>query len=416
MRVGAGRIPPGGLWVVLATVAGSVIALFYVWLTPPGLPYDEPAHWGNALFYAQQHRMPELGESGATYESQMGPGYYTLAGLGAAAMGEDEVAFYGVRALGVALIPVLVLVTYRLAMVLQSDARVAAVAASVVALNPLLLAISGSVQNDYLSITVGAVSVALAARMLRDGDDRLLHHAGIGALIGLTILVKVVAVSLLPALLVGYAVQPAPLAARARRALAAVAGCLAVCGWWFVRNLLLYGDLTGANGMADIGILFPPLRLDGVGDVAGWLGSVVSYAFVPVEYHRNVFDAPLGLAALAAAWAVATLAVGTWYVWQRVSRRELRSVLMRRPDRVFAVAVVVCGWAMYIGYAVLIWWIPARLLVLAGPVAAVMLAVATKPRWAQPLALVTVGSFVVVNVWLLVGMVSHPGSHVFLAP
>ena len=55
-----------------------------VWLAarvPPGLPYDEPAHWSTVLYYAREHRLPVLGDPGVAYEAQMGPVYYALAGL-----------------------------------------------------------------------------------------------------------------------------------------------------------------------------------------------------------------------------------------------------------------------------------------------------------------------------------------------
>ncbi len=393
-------------WV--ATAAGTVLALLYAWLTPPGLPYDEPAHWGNVLFYGQHHRMPELGEPGATYEAQMGPGYYAPASLVAALVGDGDVGFYVVRVLGGLLVPVLALLTYRLAMVVQADTVTASFAAGFVALNPLMLAIGGSVQNDYLSIALGTLAMLAAVRLLRDGGGTLLAHAAVGAIIGLAILTKVVAVSLLPALLIAYAAQSAPRAERARRALVAVAGCLAVSGWWFVRNLVVYGDLTGASGMASQGVSFPPMRISGLSELTTWLGTIVSYAFVPVEYYRNVINAPVALEVLAAVTTVAVLAAGGRYVWLRMRRRELAAVLLVHADRVFVVAVVACAVVMYLGYALLVSSIAARLLFVAAPAAAVLLAVATRPPPSRWVAWGVLASFLVVNIWLLASLVAEP--------
>ena len=118
----------------------------------------------------------------------------------------------------------------------------------------------------------------------------------------------------------------------------------------------------------------------------------------------------------AAVVAAAVLVVGAWYVWQRASRRELASFLWTRPDRVFVVAVIACAAGMYVGYAVVIWWIPARLLFVAAPAAAVLLAVATHPRRARPVAWAVLGLFVVVNAWLLVSLAGPLPVPVLLDP
>ena len=85
---------------------------------------------------------------------------------------------------------------------------------------------------------------------------------------------------------------------------------------------------------------------------------------------------------------------------------ELAAVLLVHADRVFVVAVVACAVVMYVGDALLVSSIAARLLFVAAPAAAARVAVATRPPfagWPGGLA-----SFLVVNIWLLVSLVVEP--------
>ena len=165
-------------------------------------------------------------------------------------------------------------------------------AAALIAVNPLMSLIGSSIQNDYLSFVLIAATVLLAIRVVREPDSALLLHVGLGALIGLATLTKVVAAAVLPALLFVYVVQHASLRRRALWTGAAALGFVVVTGWWFARNLTLYGDLTGGRGIARLGISFPPLRIQSLGDVASWMSSIVGYLYAPVEYYRNVLKAP----------------------------------------------------------------------------------------------------------------------------
>ena len=94
-----------------------LVGTVYAFVTPAGLPYDEPSHWATVQYYADHGRMPVLGDKGVTYEAQMGPVAYVAdavivriadtLGFGA------ETAFRLVRLFGVLQLAALVVVPER---------------------------------------------------------------------------------------------------------------------------------------------------------------------------------------------------------------------------------------------------------------------------------------------------------------
>ena len=58
------------LAIVALAVAAGAFGLAAALVVPAGLPYDEPAHWSNALYYAENLGPPVLGDPGVTYEGQ----------------------------------------------------------------------------------------------------------------------------------------------------------------------------------------------------------------------------------------------------------------------------------------------------------------------------------------------------------
>ncbi len=127
---------------------------------------------------------------------------------------------------------------WRSTLVLRTP-TVALTAVAVVAASPQLTVIGGSVSNDGLLFALAAATILLmiTAHTLR----------GIGWLsvvIALALITKQSAIVLIPALIWPLWRLPSP----TQRALGVViAGTLlgAIAGWWYVRNLLWYGDLFG---------------------------------------------------------------------------------------------------------------------------------------------------------------------------
>jgi D-alanyl-D-alanine carboxypeptidase (penicillin-binding protein 5/6) len=258
--------------------------------------------------------MPELGERGVSYEAQMGPIYYVAAGAIARPTEElfgERAAFYAVRGAGLLLIIPVVALTYALALLVARRKAVALGAAAFIALNPSILAVASSVQNDYLAMALTLLPAFLAARAVthRRYSGRLWFLLGV--LIAIATLTKIFAAVLLFALAVATLVGlRTAIFSRIRLVAAAAAGFMVVCGWWFIRNLAIYGDLSGRAGLSRAGFSFPPLTFHGVRSLGSWLRSLISYIWVPTEYYRNAFDAP-GVIRLGAVLATALLAVLT---------------------------------------------------------------------------------------------------------
>jgi hypothetical protein len=306
-----GRVALGGAvsavaerrWLAGLVALVGVLGIAYVAAMPPGLPYDEPSHWFNVEFYLDHQRMPAIGDDGVTYEAQMGPVAYVLAALVAAPFGSAEAGFYAVRVLGLLQLVALVLVVWRLThRALPGHPRAALLAAAVAGLDPILLAMSTSVQNDVLAVLLGGVALDLATS---PGPWTPRRSAALGLVAGLALLTKV---SLWP-----VAVVLALWLLWKRTAGAAgvyVAVGVLVSGWWFVRNLRLYGDLTGKAGVDEAGYDFPALGL-APGEL---VRETVTTLWLPVEYVRNAVSAPLlveGLVVLLTLVGVAGLAVAS---------------------------------------------------------------------------------------------------------
>jgi 4-amino-4-deoxy-L-arabinose transferase-like glycosyltransferase len=151
--------------------------------------------------------------------------------------------------------------------------ELAALAAALVAFNPMFLFIAGSVNNDNLIVPLATLVLYLLIRTLREGwgerprttDDgpypdgamgikpgRLLF---LGVLLGLAALTKLSGLGLL--LLTAVVLTVVAARRRAWRAwvrwgLILTAVVAVIAGWWYVRNERLYGDPTGLNAMLDI--------------------------------------------------------------------------------------------------------------------------------------------------------------------
>ncbi len=288
----APRLPRAIFVLVLAAALLSTVAAVVI---PPGLPYDEPAHWDNVQYFLTFWSLPVLGESGVHYEGQQTPLYYLLAAVIARVFIEWD--FAAVRMFSVVGFAVL---TWLTAMILASLARrntlVVIAGTAFIALNPMLIVMSATVQNDTWALVWGFAAIALALRPT--AAPRWVQGALVGLLVSLAILTKLSMAPLLIGLVVAYAL-------RRRFVEPAVAvGVVAVTtGWWFVRNLLLYGDLTGQAAVAETGAVFE----NAPSGVVALTRSILTYLTLPTEYLRNTIQAPIWVDACAVAVGVILL-------------------------------------------------------------------------------------------------------------
>lgn len=273
----------GALAAVIAlTVAAALLGVAAVFAVPPGLPYDEPAHWSNVLFYAQHLRLPVLGEAGVLYEAQQTPLYYLASAAVVRMLGDRDAAFIAVRLFGVV---GLVVMTALIAAILRRVAPalpvVVVTGTAFVALNPMLIVMSASVQNDTWALVAGFAAMLVAPA---DGARHPWWRGiAIGLLGAIGILVKISVAPLVLAIVVLLLCRR-----RFVEACASGAVVIAACGWWVVRNLLLYGDLTGQAGVDAAGFRF---GRGGLGAVA-LVREVLTYLAVPTEYLRNTISSP----------------------------------------------------------------------------------------------------------------------------
>ena len=126
-----------------------------------------------------------------------------------------------------------------------------------VACTPMFAFISGAINNDNAAVLFSTIGVWWALRIMRTGDLAARNAAIAGVIAGLGALSKSSALGLVG--LFGVAA----LLARARRpglhipalvlfVALMLAVALLISGWWFVRNLALYGDLLGWNAFLDV--------------------------------------------------------------------------------------------------------------------------------------------------------------------
>ncbi|MGN7861619.1 glycosyltransferase family 39 protein [Microbacterium sp. 22303] len=316
----------------VATAALGTIAAFAV---PAGLPYDEPAHWANAVSVAEHGTLPVLGEPGATYEGQQAPLFYLAAAGIIRLLGSGETGFLGVRLLGVLGAVLLAWLVARILLrTIPGQAAAVVSGTAFVALNPMLIVMSASVQNDTWSLVAGfaAVLVALGG----PGARPWLRGLMIGALCAVAIMVKISIAPLVIGLLLVLLVRR-----RWREALVASIVVVAGCAWWVLRNLALYGDLTGQAGVDAAGYHFQ----SGTTSPFALAREVLTYLSLPDEYLRNVFTAPGWVDALAVL-AGAVLLVGA-VALLTVARDRVRPV----PLALLLVTGVasVAAWLLQVG-------------------------------------------------------------------
>ncbi len=182
-------------------------------------------------------------------------------------------AVHIIRWLSLAFSAVTVVLIFRLALAALGDPWLAVLAAALGGLNPQVLFINASVNNDTLLtlLCTGALWLLLAL-LQRPTHNALWRTTIAGALLGLAALTKISGLVLWPVagLVVLTAAVRAMQTGDRRRALLVAATQLftmfglaaLICGWWYLRNMQLYGDWLGLNRMIAIaGQRVPPIDL-----------------------------------------------------------------------------------------------------------------------------------------------------------
>jgi 4-amino-4-deoxy-L-arabinose transferase-like glycosyltransferase len=269
------------------------------------------------------------------------------------------------RLLSVLMGAVTVWMTYRIALELFPDRPWLALgAAAVNAFTPMFIFISGAVNNDNLTMTLCSLGLLLIVKRVRAFEGSGIRDQGaaarelpfrqdffyrfgrwlpLGIVLGLGALTKTSALALLP--ITGLAVILVAWRKGSWRefwagALATAIPVLLIGGWWYLRNVQLYGDVTGINAFIDVlGKRAAPaslLQLWG----ERW-GFMLSYwglfggVNVPIDYWG--YHVLNGLAVLAVVGVIVYFVTMTWQ-WFRADpihswrdfRCELRDYIQGR--------------------------------------------------------------------------------------
>lgn len=220
----------------------------------------------------------------------------------------------------------------------SSRAVVVAAAAGIVAI-PQLTHIGATLSNDPPMILLGSAALAGAVRMLT-GDTRWSTAAVTGVSTGLALLTKGFAVPLVPAIALA-AVLPLwqHRSGRERRSVvgrgALVAGlALIFGGWWWVRNIVVYGNPQPGVRLRD--------RVDDVDvDVVHFAGSFTERLVGSFwgNFGWREANIPISVSAALTVVLVALVAVACW--------RDRRGLVLVLPVAVAGLMVLSAGWGAY---------------------------------------------------------------------
>ena len=147
---------------------------------------------------------------------------------------------------------IMVWVTYRIGLaVFPKRKPVAAGAAAIVAFNPQFLFMSGAVNNDVIAGLFGSILLLLGIHIVRDGLTTR-QAVWFGIAFGLALMAKFSLIFAL--LLIELALLLTVRSTRDWRGFVKANLIVLVCtvviaGWWFVRNVQLYGEPTGIQRM-----------------------------------------------------------------------------------------------------------------------------------------------------------------------
>lgn len=260
----------GVVWSVLVVViAYLALVVTFNLRTPAWENDDEAGHMVYTEYFVQHHMLPPIAEASGD-ESHQGPLYYVLLGEFQTTMGipafqpqlpptaphgpsvpyelshrytpeqhQQAVWLHTLRFFSIFCGLLTVLAAYLTGWLLTRRTSVAAAMAATVAVWPKFLVISAAVTNSALVDAVCACALPCWVWWHRSRSPRV--AAVTGGVLGAAVLTQVTALPLTALLLLSMLV-----AAIIRRdwlsPLLAFCGSTVVCGWWFIRNAVLYGD------------------------------------------------------------------------------------------------------------------------------------------------------------------------------
>ena len=178
------------------------------------------------------------------YEAQQPPLYYVLLAAPYRLFSATPLItrVWWLRLFTAALASLVIPLGFLTAREILGDVRAALAVTALIASMPELMLTVCRIGNDALAVVAGTLCLLLAFRT-RDANHRTRYAALLGIATGLALLTKAYFLALLPPLLL------LPLLVWRKRALVPslllAAGPVVIAGWWYARNLLLTGSLSG---------------------------------------------------------------------------------------------------------------------------------------------------------------------------
>lgn len=275
--------------IVAVMVVYTFLAVSYSVITPPFEAPDEIHHYAFIRDLIRDHGLPVQRDGDPPSQKHQPPLYYVIGAVATFWLDEPDGSPYSLArsnpywgyaygevgrdnknlylhgrwdsfpyrgvALGIHLVRLLsvvmgacsVYVTYRIGLELFPKQPILALGGvALLAFTPMYLFIGGAVNNDNLLVLIVALISWLLVQTVKTGI-RVARSLWIGLLCGLALLTKLTGLYVLPVVAVVY--LAVAWHRRQRRALA-YGGALVtlltlmLAGWWFARNLALYGELT----------------------------------------------------------------------------------------------------------------------------------------------------------------------------
>ena len=267
------------LWAIL--MAYAALAAIFCEATPALEASDEARHFGYVIELVRQGELPRarIDAPGlARQEATQPPLYYALAALftrGVSLAGAEKMyrwrpdnpvgradlpghkhmwlssenkaepsaaikALYRIRWFSIFLGGIAVFATWFLCLEFKPwFIHTPVLASGLVAFNPMFLFITSSVNNDALIMPLSCLALLALVKSLK----RPAWLWGAGIITALAVMTKLSALTLfLPGMIVVWH-KKADLFSVVRRGLGLLVPAALICGWWFVRNWLLYGEV-----------------------------------------------------------------------------------------------------------------------------------------------------------------------------
>ncbi|MFE7846055.1 ArnT family glycosyltransferase [Microbacterium sp. NPDC057407] len=276
----------------IAAVTAGILAVMVLWalLVPVFGAPDEHAHVNSAVRLTQEIAWPDPGDAamygmvaaareeaalpaadrstfaeldervpgwgGVDQMTQHPPLYYAFGAAVLQSIGfmelRADIAVTALRLAGLIFALPLPLLLWNSVRRLTRSPKAAVLAAASILAVPQLAHIFAAVSNDGLTVLLCSVVIWLAIRAMT-GDHRWRTVLGMGAALGLALLVKGTALPFVPFVAAVLLIWPrhSPFLARLLRAGASLLLAFAIGGWWWVRNVLRFGDIQ-PSGLANV--------------------------------------------------------------------------------------------------------------------------------------------------------------------